>query len=78
MVEDKVTAMSEQWGSLGAPIYARGYVDAYALVGIPKDVWQPLLSKVDYFKQNIVSAPLTRKPIAIDENAVYFFLIRNS
>ena len=50
LTEDRIVSIeSDQLQNFDAPIYARGYVQSYAkLVGIPADVWEPLLSRLGF------------------------------
>ena len=50
LTEDKIKAIeTDRLQVFDAPIYARGYVETYAkLVGIPKELWQPMISKLGY------------------------------
>jgi|GEM_PF-3417160 len=69
LTEDKIKAIeTNQLQNFDAPIYARGYVDAYAkLVGIPKNIWEPLISKLGFQVAPKVCAPRSN-PVQIKKS----------
>lgn len=69
LTDGKIKAIeADDLQSFDAPIYARGYVETYAkLVGIPKTVWEPQLSKLGFrIAPKVNAAPA--KSVKIDKS----------